>query len=58
MTPLRTLLCFVAPPLAVMDRGSKAIVLTSALSIAGWIPGIIAALVYSSDAPNEPYWYP
>jgi len=40
----RILLCIVAPPAAVMDRGCAMVLAVSLLSIAGWIPGVIAAL--------------
>ena len=41
---LRAVLCIVFPPLAVLDRGCGAILIVTALTIAGWIPGALAAL--------------
>ncbi len=40
----RALLCIIFPPLAVLDRGCGTIVIVLALTIAGWIPGAVAAL--------------
>ncbi len=40
----RALLCIIFPPLAVLDRGCGTILIVLALTIAGWIPGAIAAL--------------
>ncbi len=42
----RAILCILLPPLAVLDRGCGSVVLT----IAGWIPGIIAALIINNKA--------
>jgi uncharacterized membrane protein YqaE (UPF0057 family) len=42
---LRAILCFVMPPLAVIDRGCGTFVIVTILTILGWIPGVIAALV-------------
>jgi uncharacterized membrane protein YqaE (UPF0057 family) len=41
----RALLCIVFPPLAVLDRGCGTVLIVLALTIAGWIPGAIAALL-------------
>lgn len=40
----RALLCILFPPLAVLDRGCGTVIIVLALTIAGWIPGAIAAL--------------
>lgn len=45
MSCLRVLLCIVFPPLAVYDQGCGNIVITFILTLLGWIPGCIAALV-------------
>jgi uncharacterized membrane protein YqaE (UPF0057 family) len=42
---LRAILCLVMPPLAVIDRGCGTVVIVTVLTILGWIPGVIAALV-------------
>ena len=41
----RAILCIIFPPLAVLDKGCGSILLVSILTIAGWIPGAIAALI-------------
>ena len=44
----RAILCIIFPPLAVLDKGCGAILLTLILSCAGRIPGVIAAIVFNS----------
>ena len=46
----RTLLCIILPPLAVLDKGCGSIVLISLLTLAGWVPGVIGALVINNRA--------
>jgi uncharacterized membrane protein YqaE (UPF0057 family) len=41
----RALLCLLLPPLAVLDKGCGTILLVSVLTLCGWVPGAIAALV-------------
>lgn len=48
----KLILAFILPPLAVLDRGATAIIVTSLLTLLGWIPGIIAAFVYNSKPPQ------
>jgi uncharacterized membrane protein YqaE (UPF0057 family) len=36
------------PPLAVLDKGCGSIVLTTLLTLVGWVPGVIAALVINT----------
>jgi len=43
------LLCLFLPPLAVIDRGCGATILTTILWIAGWIPGTIAAILFNMN---------
>lgn len=45
MSLLRVLLAVILPPLAVLDRGCGSIVIVSLLTLAGWVPGVIAALI-------------
>lgn len=40
----RAILCIIFPPLAVLDRGCGAVLLTCA----GWIPDVIAAIVFNN----------
>ncbi|MBS1708496.1 MAG: YqaE/Pmp3 family membrane protein [Armatimonadetes bacterium] len=44
----RVVLSVVCPPLAVIDKGAKPLLLTLVLTVLGWVPGIVCALVYSS----------
>jgi uncharacterized membrane protein YqaE (UPF0057 family) len=41
----RALLCIIFPPLAVLDCGCGSIVIVTLLTICGWVPGAIAALI-------------
>ena len=42
---LRVLLAIILPPLAVIDKGCGSIVIVFILTICGWVPGVIAALI-------------
>lgn len=44
----RAILCVIFPPLAVMDKGCGAMIITLLLTIAGWVPGVIAAVVFNN----------
>ena len=41
----RVILCIIFPPLAVLDRGCGSVVIVFLLTLVGWVPGVIAALV-------------
>ena len=45
MSIWRVLLCIIFPPLAVIDKGCGSILLVVILTILGWIPGVIGALI-------------
>lgn len=45
MSFLRVLLAIIFPPLAVVDRGCGSILIVFILTLAGWVPGVIAALI-------------
>ena len=45
MSLFRVLLSIIFPPLAVLDQGCGWVVIVFILTLAGWIPGVIAALV-------------
>jgi uncharacterized membrane protein YqaE (UPF0057 family) len=47
---MRAILCIIFPPLAVLDRGCGTVILVTLLTIAGWAPGAIAALVLNYQA--------
>ena len=45
MSLLRVILAIIFPPLAVLDRGCGSVLIVFILTCAGWVPGVIAALV-------------
>ena len=45
MKVVQLLLAFLFPPMAVIDRGIRKILIVSVLTFFGWIPGVIAALL-------------
>lgn len=48
MSCLRIALCIILPPLAVIDKGCGSFLIVTLLTIIGWVPGIIAALIINS----------
>ena len=46
----RVLLCVLLPPLAVLDKGCGTVGIVTLLTICGWVPGAIAALVVCLDS--------
>lgn len=49
---LRAIICLLLPPLAVIDKGCGAFLIVFVLTICGWVPGVIGALVvcYQGDS--------
>lgn len=45
MSLFRVLLAIILPPLAVLDKGCSSILIVTLLTLAGWIPGVIGALI-------------
>ncbi|TPV32017.1 YqaE/Pmp3 family membrane protein [Paucihalobacter ruber] len=45
MSIWRVLLSILFPPLAVIDKGCGSILIVLLLTLAGWVPGVVAALV-------------
>jgi uncharacterized membrane protein YqaE (UPF0057 family) len=45
----RLILAFILPPAAVMNKEAGTIMLTGMLTLWGWIPGVVAALVMISQ---------
>ena len=45
MSFLRVLLSILFPPFAVIDQGCGSVLIVFILTICGWVPGVIAALV-------------
>ncbi len=50
MSCARAILCIIFPPLAVVDRGCGTVLIVLLLTLAGWVPGAIAALILNSQA--------
>ncbi|MDG1386759.1 MAG: YqaE/Pmp3 family membrane protein [Flavobacteriaceae bacterium] len=45
MSLFRVLLSILFPPLAILDQGCGSIIIVFILTLCGWVPGVIAALV-------------
>jgi uncharacterized membrane protein YqaE (UPF0057 family) len=45
MSCMRVILAIIFPPLSVIDKGCGSVVIVFLLTLAGWIPGVIAALI-------------
>jgi uncharacterized membrane protein YqaE (UPF0057 family) len=43
---------FLFPPLAVLDKGCGSILIVVILTICGWVPGAIAALVVCANSSD------
>jgi uncharacterized membrane protein YqaE (UPF0057 family) len=52
MSIWRVLVSIFFPPIAVFDKGCGSIVIVILLTICGWVPGVIAALVILNN-PNS-----
>jgi uncharacterized membrane protein YqaE (UPF0057 family) len=52
MSIWRVFLSIIFPPLAVLDKGCGVTLVVFILTIAGWIPGTIAALAINAIFPN------
>lgn len=48
MSLWRVLLCIIFPPLAIMDKGCGSVIIVFLLTLCGWIPGVIAALIINN----------
>ncbi|MEK9566048.1 MAG: YqaE/Pmp3 family membrane protein [Flavobacteriaceae bacterium] len=55
MSFFRVLLSILFPPLAVLDQGCGSIFIVFILTLCGWVPGVIAALVILN---NPERWNP
>lgn len=54
MSVFRVILSILFPPLAVLDKGCGSILIVTLLTCAGWIPGVIGALVILNQDSSEP----
>ncbi|MDA0757516.1 MAG: YqaE/Pmp3 family membrane protein [Bacteroidetes bacterium] len=52
MSFLRVFLSIVFPPLSVIDKGCGSVIIVFILTLCGWVPGIIAALIILNN-PNK-----
>lgn len=52
MSIWRVLLSILFPPLAVIDKGCGSIIIVLILTLCGWIPGVIAALIIINNPKN------
>jgi len=55
MSILRVILAILFPPLAVLDQGCGSVLIVFLLTLAGWVPGVIAALVIVNRERPGPY---
>ena len=52
MSISREILSIIFPPLAVIDKGCGSVLIVLILTLCGWIPGVIAALIILNN-PNR-----
>lgn len=45
MSLIRIILSIIFPPLAVIDKGCGSVLIVFILTLCGWIPGVIGALI-------------
>ena len=45
MSLIRVILSIIFPPLAVIDKGCGSVLIDFILTLCGWIPGVIGALI-------------
>ena len=45
MSLIRVILSIIFPPLAVIDKGGGSVLIVFILTLCGWIPGVIGALI-------------
>jgi uncharacterized membrane protein YqaE (UPF0057 family) len=43
----RAIISLLFPPFSVLDKGCGAILLVSILTLCGWLPGVIAAIIFN-----------
>ena len=49
----RVLLCIIFPPLAVIDQGCGSIAIVALLTLVGWVPGVLAALIICNNPRHD-----
>lgn len=50
---IRIILCFIFPPLSVFDKGCGTILLICVLTLVGWVPGTVVALILCYADKNK-----
>jgi uncharacterized membrane protein YqaE (UPF0057 family) len=45
---LRVIICIFFPPLAVIDKGCGSFLIIFLLTLCGWVPGVIGALIINN----------
>lgn len=53
MSVLRVILAIIFPPLAVVDMGCGSFLIVFILTLLGWVPGVIAALIILNNPRNR-----
>ena len=53
MSVWRVILSILFPPLAVYDRGCGSILIVFILTVLGWVPGVIAALIILNNPKKD-----
>jgi uncharacterized membrane protein YqaE (UPF0057 family) len=49
----RLIVAILLPPLAVIDKGCAVVLVVTLLWFAGWIPGVIAAVLFGALADDK-----
>ena len=49
----RLIVAILLPPLAVIDKGCGVMLIVGILWLLGWIPGVIAAIIFGSMAEDK-----
>ncbi len=52
MSIWRVILAIIFPPLAVLGKGCGSVIIVFILTLCGWIPGVIAALIIINNPKN------
>lgn len=45
MSLIRVILAIIFPPLAIIDKGCGSVLIILLLTLCGWVPGVIGALI-------------
>lgn len=53
MSCLRVILAILFPPLAVIDRGCGSVLIVFLLTLCGWVPGVIGALIILNNNDDD-----